>query len=178
MLVNTTLLLSLYKSFQRMFTPLRIYVTISPCLVPHLALWRKINDKNDQESTICNVCGGEIHNGVSGWVDYLFPDSRLINYEEENSRINQHWWVSSSSGSGGRGYALWRWHCDYISWPWCCVWFMMLMQDIWYVLKRLVLIFFPSFIHSKLVSFCTSHTQVQLHARFTLQSLKTPLPVV
>lgn len=90
-----------------------------PCCCATFGLVRKINDKNDQESTICNVCDGEIHRRVWGWVDSLLPDCRLINYgAENNSWIKPNWWMAMSGGRGSWGYALLRWYSNYISWPW------------------------------------------------------------
>lgn len=90
-----------------------------PCCCATFGLVRKINDKNDQESTICNVCDGEIHRRVWGWVDSLLPDCRLINYgAENNSWIKPNWWMAMSGERGSWGYALLRWYSNYISWPW------------------------------------------------------------
>lgn len=71
------------------------------CCCTTFGLVKKINDKNDQESTICNVCDGEIHRRVWGWVDSLLPDCTLINYgAANNSWIKPNWWMALSEGRG------------------------------------------------------------------------------
>lgn len=89
------------------------------CCSATFGLVTKINNKNDQESTICNVCDAEIHRRVWGWVDSLLPDSRLINCgAENNSWIKRIWWMALSGVRGSWGYALWHYYCNYVSWPW------------------------------------------------------------
>lgn len=91
---------------------------LRPCCAT-FGLVRKINDKNDQESTICNVCDGEIHRRGWGWVDSLLPNCSLIKCGvENNSCIKTNWRMASSGGRGSWGYALWRCYCNYITWPW------------------------------------------------------------
>lgn len=115
------------------------------CCSATFGLVMKINNKNDQESTICNVCDGEIHRRVWGWVDSLLPDCRLINYgAENNSWIKLIWWMALSAGRGSWGYALWHCYCNYISWPWrrfrdvaSSLWCWYTRAD-WYPLKRLL----------------------------------------
>lgn len=111
---------------------------------------KKINNKNDQESTICNVCDGEIHRRASGWVDSLLPDCGLINSEvENNSWIKPCWWMTLSGGRGSWEYALWHKYFNYIFWPWR--WFWDVAGTLWcwhkaadgYLLKWLLLVHVP-----------------------------------
>lgn len=56
---------------------------------------KKINKKNDQSSTICNICDGEIHTRVWGWVDSLLPDCGSLTMEQKNnSWIKPNWWMA------------------------------------------------------------------------------------